>query len=328
MRRGGRLRPRRGGAPSRRVGDGGAGLVARSADLARAEGLEPLRPPAPWEAGVPPADSSRPLRELGYGEKDEVPARPGAVGNAEPAGAELPSAAKDDDAPLAPALFEGLVDLRRRILSCLFFAMVLTLGAFAVSDRILGILVRPGKGLTFVFLDPLEPFFTALKVSVVTGCVLALPWVLLQIRAVLRRRFGRRAEKLSVGAVAASTALFVAGALFAWGLVLPVGLDFLVSFGGPSLTARISIAEYTSFVLLFLLVFGLLAQMPIVLLVAASLGAVTSDGLARHRGMLVVGAFVVAAVVTPPDVVTQTLMALPMIVLLEITIVLMRLAGH
>lgn len=268
-------------------------------ELATGRGPEALRAPEPWESEGKGEEGEE--REGKEGEEEEV---------------------------FVPYGTKTFRELRRRILSSLFVVIALSLGAFAFSNVLLAWLVAPGRGLRFVYLEPLEPFFTSLKIAVVFGTACSLPWVLLQLRAFLRPRLKERIEAFGTGMIAAATGLFIGGVWFAWRLVLPLGLDFLVSFGGPTLQARISIAEYTSFVLMFLLVFGLLAEMPIVLLVAGGLGLVSAEGLARHRGALIVGSFVLAAVITPPDVVTQTLLALPMLVLLEITILLMRIAGH
>ncbi|MDA0999869.1 MAG: twin-arginine translocase subunit TatC, partial [bacterium] len=124
--------------------------------------------------------------------------------------------------------------------------------------------------------------------------------------------------------VIASTLCFTIGALFCYYLILPYGLSFLLSFATDSLVPQISIGFYISFVFKLLLVFGLVFEVPLITLLLVKIGVVTPEFLTSNRSYVIVGAFVVAAILTPPDIVTQLLLAGPLLALYEISVVIAK----
>ena len=201
---------------------------------------------------------------------------------------------------------------------------------FAVETPLLRLL-RPSGGaihpkLDLHFIGPIEVFMTKLKASFFAGLVLMSPLLFHQIWAFVSVGL-RPGERRGAFLLApASLALFLCGVAIAYLLMLPVVLYFLVIVSGRGLVPTLILSKYVSLVVVCCLAFGVIFEMPLVILFLARLGIVSPAMLRRNRKYAVVGTFIVAAVLTPPDVVTQVLMALPMLVLYEASVWLAKLA--
>ena len=218
---------------------------------------------------------------------------------------------------------EHLEELRDRIIICVSFIGVAFVAAYAVSDRIL----EPLAGLIdrkLVFISPTEAFFVYLKVAFYTALALSVPLVLYQAWAFVSPGLYNTEKKHSFRLVIASTAFFALGASFCWFLVLPLGLKFLIGYGGDLLLPMISVGLYIGFCLKLILVFGVVFQLPLVVVFLHSIGLVTLEQLKGFRGYLVVVSFIVSAVITPPDIFTQVILALPLLALYETSILFIK----
>ncbi len=222
------------------------------------------------------------------------------------------------------SLVDHLEELRARLIRSLA-ALGLGFGiAWSRSDLVLDLVTRTSPLRKFVFLDPAEAFFTHLRVSFWAGLLLATPILLYQAWQFLR-------PAMTVAERTATRALFPfilfffgAGVLFAYSTILPVGLAFLLGFATPELTPMLSISSFSTFVLVFLLVFGVAFELPVVLFFASRVGLVDAAMLSEFRPWFVVGIMTVAAILTPPDVVSQLLLGIPMWFLYEATVVVIR----
>jgi sec-independent protein translocase protein TatC len=221
-----------------------------------------------------------------------------------------------------------LGELRYRIvvsLVALGIGFVLT---FSWSDRIIDWLARP-MPVKLAYLEPTEPFWVNMKVALFAGGALVLPVLLYEVWAFVAPGLLGHERKFALPFVILSTLFFYVGAAFALTVIVPFAIKFLVSYKTENLVATISVNRYVDFVLKFTLAFGLVFELPLGITLAARLGLVTPQFLAKNRKYAILLAFVAAAILTPtPDAFNQCLMAGPLVLLYEAGIVAARLFGR
>lgn len=227
---------------------------------------------------------------------------------------------------------DHLEELRWRLLWCVL-AIVIAAGiGFVLVTRfdVLGILTAPIvpylDGEKLKYLSPTDPFFITLKLAILIGLIMAAPIVVYQVWSFLSPALETHEKRAIVPSLYLGLVLFAGGVAMAYFIVLPVTLKFTMSFQTESLEQAIVIGEYMSVVIRLLLAFGIVFEMPVVILVLAALGLVTPQFLASKRRYALAGITVVAAVITPGDVITITvLMMVPLMLLYEFSIILARL---
>ncbi|MBE9535745.1 MAG: twin-arginine translocase subunit TatC [Proteobacteria bacterium] len=180
---------------------------------------------------------------------------------------------------------------------------------------------------SMIFTGLAEGFFTYLKVSFLTGILLASPVIFYQLWAFISPGLYSNEKKYMFPFTFFSVIFFVGGALFGYFVVFPFAFEFFMSFNNDQIMALPSLKEYLAFSTKLLLAFGMAFELPIFIFFLAKLGIVTVEGLARNRKYFLVGAFIAAAILTPPDVVTQILMAIPLMLLYELGIIAARLTA-
>jgi len=220
-----------------------------------------------------------------------------------------------------------LVELRDRLIKAMLaigaVALVLVFwpGPGALYDVLAAPLVAHlPKNATLIATSVISPFLVPLKILMMTAFLIALPVVLYQVWAFVAPGLYSHEKRLVLPLVISSTILFFAGVAFCYFFVFGQVFRFIQSFAPKSITAAPDIEAYLSFVLTMFIAFGLAFEVPIVVVVLARLGVVSIDKLKQYRGYFIVVAFVVAAVITPPDVVSQLALALPMCLLYELGI--------
>ena len=220
-------------------------------------------------------------------------------------------------------LVEHLAELRTRLIQSLAAVGIASAAAYAGIDQIMAYLVAPAGKL--YYMTPAEAFFTYCKVALVAGFLLALPVLCYQIWAFFAPALTKRERVAGLAMVPAAVALFYAGILFAYFFALPMAVKFFLGFASDSLAPLLSLGGYVSFVLSFCLPFGLVFQLPVIMLALAATGILKPAMLAGKRKYVVVLAFVAGAVISPtPDVFGQTLLALPIILLYELSLFMIR----
>ena len=237
-------------------------------------------------------------------------------------------AAEDDNG--AQGFLTHLVELRTRLLRAVAVVMLLALALIPFGNRLYTAIAAPllGKlpaGAQMIAIDPASPFFTPLKLSFFVALIIAMPFVLFQIWAFVAPGLYRREQKLAVPLLISSTLLFYLGCAFAYYLVLPTVFGFMQSVAPEGVAVMTDISLYLDFVLVIFLAFGVTFEVPVATVILVALGWVTVEQLRASRSYFVVAAFVIAAVLTPPDVVSQLLLAIPMCILYEIGILAARL---
>ncbi len=224
------------------------------------------------------------------------------------------------------SFLDHLSELRSRLIHAVIAILIAFLGCLVFAERVFGILAAPitkllPQGSSLIFTGLPDPFFIYLKVSFITGIFIALPYVLYQLWQFVSPGLYPKERKMAVPFISLATLLFYTGALFAYFVVFPAAFKFFLSYTGPDLKAMISIREYVSLVMVLMLAFGAVFETPIVIVFMGLLGIFDSGQLKRGRRYFVVIAFVIGAILTPtPDVINQTLMAVPMLLLYEVGI--------
>ena len=237
---------------------------------------------------------------------------------------------KEIDETRAP-LMEHLVELRRRLIRS-FAALFAAFGiCFYFADRIFAFLTQPliagfgeGQG-RLVYTKLYEAFFVEVRVAFFAAFFLAFPILANQIWAFVAPGLYAREKKAFLPFLVATPLLFLAGAALAYYVVMPTAIRFFLGYQGqiPGIRqeALPAMGEYLSFVMHFVLAFGIAFLLPVLLMLMERAGLVTRDQLKRGRRYAILVAFVVAAVATPPDVISQFMLAVPLIILYEISLV-------
>ncbi|MFH1996681.1 MAG: twin-arginine translocase subunit TatC [Candidatus Omnitrophota bacterium] len=221
-------------------------------------------------------------------------------------------------------LNEHLEELRGRIIKIVIALLVGTFALFNYIGKILPFLVKPvGK---LVFIAPQEAFVTNIKLAFFGGLFLSSPVILYQIWRFVSLGLEENERRYILIFGPLSFVFFVVGAAFGYGIIVPIGIRFLLGFATDFLTPMITVSRYVEFVGMLTLSFGGVFQLPLILLFLTKLGVVTPQFLRAKRRHAVVLIFIAAAFLTPPDVVTQCLMALPLLGLYELGVVFSRLA--
>jgi sec-independent protein translocase protein TatC len=229
-----------------------------------------------------------------------------------------------------PRLIDHLVELRARLLRGIAGLLLVFVALLPFANRLYAWLAAPllaklPAGGQLIAVEVASPFFAPLKLAFFVAVVLAMPWLLYQAWAFVAPGLYAREKRLAMPLLVSALALFYAGCAFAFFLVLPTVFGFLAQVTPEGVAMMTDINAYLDFVLVIFLAFGLSFELPVALVILALLGWVTPAQLREWRGYAIVGIFVIAAVVTPPDVVSQLLLAVPMVLLYELGIVAARL---
>ena len=223
------------------------------------------------------------------------------------------------------SIVEHLAELRRRLIVCVAALILAFAAAYTFSQQILRVLVAPiEEALTsdggLSILKVQEAFLTHIKVALVAAIIAAFPVIIHQVWSFVLPALKKREAKVGLTLVSCSTILFAAGILFAYFTILPYAFTFFLKSAQGIASPNISLAFYVGFCARVMLAFGIVFQMPLIIVFLVRSGIVTLDQVKRARKYAIVFIFVAAALLTPPDVLTQILMAIPLLALYELSI--------
>jgi sec-independent protein translocase protein TatC len=225
-----------------------------------------------------------------------------------------------------------LEELRKRLIVCFIAVGVGFVLAYGFKEKLFDVLTMPliavmEQGDKLIFTGLPEAFFTYLKVAFLTGLMLAAPVLIYEFWMFVAPGLYQKERRLMLPIVFLSTIFFVGGALFGYFIVFPFGFKFFLGFATETIKPLPSMREYLGFASKLLLAFGLVFELPLLLTFMARLGIVSVDFLKKNRKYALLLFFAGAAILTPPDVVTQIMMALPLMILYEISIIGARIFG-
>lgn len=238
-------------------------------------------------------------------------------------------------------LVEHLAELRRRLIYSLAAFIILFFVAYAFHQHMFDFLVEPlaklleakssnGQVRRMIFTAPQEAFFTNVKIAFFAAAFLSFPVIASQIWMFVAPGLYRHEKKAFLPFLVATPALFLMGAAMVYYLVMPVAYQFFLSFettgaqGGLPIQLETRVSEYLSLSMQLIFAFGLCFELPVLMTLLARVGIVTARGLAEKRRYAIVIAFIVAAVLTPPDVISQVMLAVPILILYEISVICAR----
>lgn len=226
-------------------------------------------------------------------------------------------------------LMSHLLELRLRLVRIVWGVLAVFIPVSFFAKQLYSIFAHPllklmPAGSSMIATEVASPFFTPIKLAFVFSFVAAMPWVLWQIWAFVAPGLYKSERRLVAPLMTSSTLLFYSGIAFAYFLVLPTVFHFMVSVAPAGVAVMTDISKYLDFVLTIFVAFGFAFETPVALVLLVKTGFVTPKQLAANRQYVLVGAFVIGAIFTPPDVVSQIMLAVPIYLLFEVGIVAAR----
>lgn len=216
------------------------------------------------------------------------------------------------------SLIDHLGELRGRIIVALVAMIIGTVVSYYYVDDIIQILIAPAGKLYYT--KPTEAFFTYMKISIIAGLIVSSPVWFYQIWAFIIPALSKGEKKVTFLIVPSAISLFIIGVLFSYYLVLPTAIEFFIGFGTDGLQPLFSIGQYIDFVVGFIIPFGITFELPLIIVALGALGILSSQRVRSFRKIFILLAFIVGGAISPtPDMLSQTMIAGPMVLLYEIS---------
>ena len=219
-------------------------------------------------------------------------------------------------------LVEHLSELRKRLIISIIAIIAGAVICFNFIEEIIELLIRPGEGLDFIYLSPPELFVAYIKISLILGFIIALPVVLFQIWMFVQPGLKDNERKLALFVLNAGIVFFLIGVVFSYLVVIPMTINFFLEITIDNIEPLFSFNNYVGFISSIILSFGLIFELPLVVILLTQLGFVTPSFLKKSRKYVLLGVIVISAILTPPDLVSQVLMTIPMLILFELSILI------
>ena len=226
-------------------------------------------------------------------------------------------------------LISHLIELRKRLLNCIIAVLVIFLCLVYFANDIYHLVASPlisqmPAGASMIATDVASPFFTPIKLTIIVSVFLAVPVILYQVWAFVAPALYRHERKLVMPLLFSSTLLFYVGVAFAYFIVFPLAFGFFAKTAPQGVTIATDITNYLDFVMTIFMAFGVAFEVPIAIVLLCWTGITSPEDLKKKRPYMLVGAFVVGMLLTPPDVFSQTLLAIPMYCLFEVGVFFSR----
>lgn len=230
----------------------------------------------------------------------------------------------------AQPLITHLIELRNRMLRAVIAVIVIFFSLYYFANDLYDFVSAPlqaylPEGATMIATGVASPFLTPFKLTFIISIFIAMPWILYQVWAFVSPALFDQEKKLAVPLLASSVLLFYAGMAFAYFVVFPLVFGFFTSSGPAHVAVMTDISQYLDFIMKMFFAFGFAFEIPIAIIILVSIGATSTQSLAEKRPYLVVACFVIGMLLTPPDVISQTLLALPMWLLFEVGLLFAKL---
>ena len=241
--------------------------------------------------------------------------------------AELPFDQPED---MKQSFISHLIEVRSRLLKIVIVILIIFLGLFSFAEELYGWLAQPllrylPENASMIATQVASPFLAPFKLSIVLAIFIAVPFVLYQIWAFVTPGLYQNEQRLMLPLLISSTLLFYLGAAFAYYIIFPLVFQFFTSITLEGVTQMTDITNYLDFVLKMLIAFGLSFEVPIAIILLTRMGVVNIETLSEKRPYVIVGSFVVGMLITPPDIISQVLLAVPVWLLFELGLVVAKL---
>jgi len=222
-----------------------------------------------------------------------------------------------------------LEELRNRLIVCAIAIGIGFVISYIFSKQLFSFLILPLTEVLpadshLIFTNLPEMFIAYIKVALIAGIILAMPLIFYELWMFLAPALYRREKGYLIPFVLFSSILFLVGSLFGYFVVFPYGFKFFIGFATEDIQALPSVKQYFSFTIRLLLAFGLVFELPVVVFFMTKIGLITPDSMKRFRKFAILSSFILSAILTPPDVATQIMMALPIIILYEVSIIISK----
>lgn len=224
-------------------------------------------------------------------------------------------------------LFDHLIELRSRLLKSILAVLVIFCGLVYFAQDLYQFIAQPlldvlPEGTQMIATEVASPFFAPFKLTLILSLFVAIPVILFQIWAFIAPGLYQNEKRLVAPLMFGSSLLFYAGVAFAYFVVFPLAFSFFTSVAPEGVTIATDISSYLDFILKIFFAFGVAFEIPIAIILLCWTGVTTPESLKTKRPYIIVGAFVVGMLLTPPDVISQTLLALPMLLLFELGVLI------
>lgn len=234
-----------------------------------------------------------------------------------------------DEAKKPEGIFGHLIELRNRMMWMLGFVMLIFAGLVPFAKEIYARLAEPllaelPQGATMVAIDVTSPFLVPIKVTFFLAIFLSIPYLLYHLWAFIAPGLYKHEKRLATPLLISSILLFYAGTAFAYFVVLPLAFEFFINFAPEGVAVMTDVGRYLDFVLAMFFAFGIAFEVPVATVLLVLVGVTTPKKLGEYRPYVVVAAFIIGMLLTPPDVISQTLLAIPMLILYEFGIIFAR----
>jgi len=224
------------------------------------------------------------------------------------------------------SVLKHLSELRRRLIRCVIAVSITSIISFIFAKQIFHILILPTEGINLIYIEMTEMIGTYMKVCLASGIILAMPYLIYQLLMFVSPALTQKEKKYVFTVLPWVTLMFMGGVAFGYFILVPPATRFLITFGSDIAVPQIKIGNYISVVTRLLLAIGLVFEMPLVTTVLVRLGVITPQWLSSKRKLAIIFAFILAAIITPTfDPINQSLVAVPLIMLYEMSIWLAKL---
>ncbi|WP_325224840.1 twin-arginine translocase subunit TatC [Schnuerera sp.] len=217
-----------------------------------------------------------------------------------------------------------LEELRKRIILCLVALLIASIIGFTFVDNIRKLLLLPAGEIELIYISPAEALIVNIRMAILFGIILAMPIFVYQFLAFILPALYKNEKKILIPTVFAMFAMFIIGVLFSYKIVFPFTITFFLKFATSDLVPMFTITQYISFTTKFLMIFGVVFQLPLLFLILGILNVVNASLLSKSRKYAIIAIAVIAAIITPPDVISQLMIIVPLWILFEIGILLVR----
>lgn len=216
-------------------------------------------------------------------------------------------------------LVEHLTELRKRLIIILFVNVTTAFVCYGFMDKLIKYILYLNPGMKLVYLSPSELFMVYVELALTCAIILCFPITIFQIWLFISKGLYKKERFYVLLSLFFGLFFFIAGVVFCYKVALPITLNFFIRISLKSVTATISIKSFVSFCNTMLISFGAVFELPVVVFLLSEIGILKPAFLKKSHGVLILIIFIIAAIITPPDVLSQTLLAIPMVILLEIS---------